>query len=74
MSLPKPSSAPWRRARDFLTKPFDPVEVLLRMRSLLETRFLHQQIQGQNEILEEKVQKRTQELEAAQIEILERLA
>jgi signal transduction histidine kinase len=30
-------------ARDFITKPFDAVEVLLRVRNLLETRILHRQ-------------------------------
>ena len=48
--------------------------MLLRIRTLLETRFLYLQIQSQNQMLEAKVQERTQELEAAQIEIIERLA
>src|SRR5919204_6136249 len=61
-------------ATDFVTKPFDPVEVLLRIENLLQTRFLHLQIQEQNEQLEEKVRQRTSELEDAQVEILERLA
>lgn len=61
-------------ARDFLTKPFDATEVLLRIKNLLETRFLHLQLQDQNQTLEEKVRERTRESEQAQFEILERLA
>jgi putative two-component system response regulator len=63
-----------RGAKDFVNKPFHADEVLLRIRTLLETRFLYLQIQSHNQMLEGKVQERTQELEAAQIEILERLA
>ena len=63
-----------RGAKDFVNKPFHADEVLLRIRTLLETRFLYLQIQSQNQMLEAKVLERTQELEAAQIEILERLA
>ena len=63
-----------RGAKDFLNKPFHSDEVLLRIGTLLETRFLYLQVQSQNQILEGKVRDRTRELEAAQIEIIERLA
>jgi putative two-component system response regulator len=63
-----------RGAKDFISKPYHADEVLLRIRTLLETRFLYFQVQSQNQILEAKVRERTRELEAAQIEIIERLA
>ncbi len=63
-----------RGAKDFVNKPFHADEVLLRIRTLLETRFLYLKIQSQNQVLEAKVRERTEELEAAQVEILERLA
>jgi putative two-component system response regulator len=63
-----------RGAKDFVSKPFHADEVLLRISTLLETRFLYLQIQSQNQMLEAKVRERTRELEAAQIEIIERLA
>lgn len=63
-----------RGAKDFVNKPFSTDEVLLRIRTLLETRFLYLQIQSHNQMLEAKVRERTRELEAAQIEIIERLA
>ena len=63
-----------RGAKDFVNKPFHTDEVLLRIRTLLETRFLYLQIQSHNQMLEAKVRERTRELEGAQIEIIERLA
>lgn len=61
-------------AMDFVTKPLDHAEVRLRIRNLLQTRFLYQEVQNRKQILEEKVRERTAELEEAQLEILERLA
>src|SRR5580692_3893131 len=61
-------------AKDFITKPLDRTETLLRIYNLLETRWLYEQMHAQNESLEEKVRERTRQLEEAQLEILERLA
>jgi len=68
-------------AQDFLTKPFSPVEVRLRVENLIETRRLHRALARQNAELEERVRERTaqltrraMELEEARIEILQRLA
>jgi putative two-component system response regulator len=61
-------------AKDFVTKPFDVTEVLLRIKNLLETRSLHLLFEGHNHILQGELQKRTGQLEHAQMETLERLA
>jgi putative two-component system response regulator len=63
-----------RGAKDFVGKPFMQDELLLRIRTLLETRLLYLQIQSQNQLLEMKVRERTRALEEAQFEIIERLA
>lgn len=42
-------------ARDFITKPFDASEVVLRVRNLLETRLLHQSLRGHNQHLREQL-------------------
>ncbi len=49
-------------ATDFLTKPFDPVEVLLRIKNLLKTRHQHLQLSDQKTLLEDSVRERTSEL------------
>ena len=61
-------------ARDFLTKPIDVPEVLLRVRNLLQTRYLRVQLERTNDLLHERVLQRTRELEDAKLEMLDRLA
>jgi putative two-component system response regulator len=61
-------------ARDFLAKPFDSGEALLRIGNLLETRFLYQELELQNAQLEMRVRERTADLAESQVETLERLA
>jgi putative two-component system response regulator len=60
-------------ATDFITKPFDPIEVVLRIGNLLETRRLHLLQWQQNDELERRVLERTAELEESRQELLERL-
>jgi putative two-component system response regulator len=61
-------------ARDFLTKPFSPTELVLRVRNLLEVQELHRRLREQNASLEQQVTERTSQLEQARLEILGRLA
>ena len=61
-------------AKDFVTKPFDTTEVLLRVRNLLESRMLFQDLRKQNRTLLESATGRTRELESTRIEMIERLA
>ena len=56
-------------ASDFLSKPFDLVEVSLRIKNLLFTNFLYTQVRNQKDILEEKVKERTKELECKNKEL-----
>ena len=49
-------------ASDFVTKPFEQIELLLRVRNLVEMRSLHKDLRRQNENLETQIHERTQQL------------
>jgi PAS domain S-box-containing protein len=49
-------------ARDFVSKPFDLVEVKTRIHNMLEVRLLYRKLESYNKLLEETVQERTAEL------------
>jgi PAS domain S-box-containing protein len=49
-------------AKDFISKPFDVIEVKTRIHNMLEVRLLYKKLENHNKLLEEKVQERTAEL------------
>ena len=53
-------------AKDFISKPFDLVEVKTRIHNMLEVRLLYQQIANHNKLLEQMVLERTAELRASE--------
>jgi len=57
-------------ASDYQARPFNTSELYMRVRNLLQIRFLHRQLQDQNETLEMKVAERTRELHETQQQII----
>jgi PAS domain S-box-containing protein len=49
-------------AKDFISKPFDLVEVKTRIHNMLEVRLLYKKLENYNKTLEQTVQERTAEL------------
>ncbi|MEO8407256.1 MAG: response regulator [Oxalobacteraceae bacterium] len=49
-------------AKDFISKPFDLIEVQTRIHNMLEVRLLYQKLNNYNKLLEQTVQERTSEL------------
>jgi signal transduction histidine kinase len=56
-------------AKDLVTKPLDHSEVVLRIKNLLENRFLHLELEKQNVLLEEQVRDRTAQLEQTLVQL-----
>jgi DNA-binding response OmpR family regulator len=53
-------------ARDFITKPFDLVEVKTRIHNMLEVRLLYKKLEDYNKLLEHSVQERSAALEKSE--------
>ena len=60
-------------ANDFINKPVDGTEVVLRIKNHLEIRRLHQQVRMHNQHLEAQVRLRTKVVEQTQLDLLNRL-
>jgi putative two-component system response regulator len=61
-------------AKDLVRKPLDSAELVLRVRNLLEMRFLYLDLEAEKHSLEDRLRKRTGELWRVNIETLQRLA
>ena len=53
-------------AKDFISKPFDLMEVKTRIHNMLEVRLLYKKLENYNQALEQTVQERTAELHASE--------
>lgn len=60
-------------ARDFVSKPFDRNELLMRVRNLLDAQFAHLLLHNQKAALEQLVQQRTAELHSTRLQVVQRL-
>lgn len=60
-------------ARDFISKPFDRAELLMRVRNLLEAHFAHRFVHDQKAVLEEMVHQRTEALNLTRLQVVQRL-
>ncbi|MDP3583688.1 MAG: response regulator [Thiobacillus sp.] len=60
-------------ARDFIGKPFDRNELLMRVRNLLEAHMAHSLLHDQKAVLEDMVRTRTEALRRTRLQIVQRL-
>jgi len=60
-------------ARDFIAKPFDRVELLMRVRNLLDAQLAHRMMHDQKTVLEGMVSQRTEELRLSRLQVVQKL-
>jgi putative two-component system response regulator len=57
-------------AKDFVSKPFELVEVQTRIHNMLEVRLLHKKLHNYNDVLEQRVRERTADLKENYLETI----
>ena len=60
-------------ARDYITKPFDRNELLMRVRNMLDAHLAHRMVHDRKNLLEEMVRARTEELQRTRLQVVQRL-
>lgn len=60
-------------ARDFIPKPFDRTELLMRVRNLLDAQLAHRLVHDQKVVLEDMVRARTEALNLTRLQVVQRL-
>ncbi len=60
-------------ARDFIGKPFDRLELLARVRNLLDAHMAHRMVHEQKQVLDDLVHQRTDELRQTRLQVVQRL-
>ena len=60
-------------ARDFIGKPFDMAELMMRVNNLLDAHLAHRMLHDQKGMLEEMVRQRTEELNQTRLQVVRRL-
>jgi len=61
-------------AKDFLHKPYEHLDVLLKSRNIIEVRLLYNQARLQNASLEQQVRERIKEIQHTRLDVIQRLA
>ena len=61
-------------AKDFLHKPYQHLDVLLKSRNIIEVRLLYNQIKNQSASLEHQVNEQIKEIRDARLDVIQRLA
>ncbi|HXE98101.1 MAG TPA: sigma-54 dependent transcriptional regulator [Dongiaceae bacterium] len=61
-------------AKDFVAKPFDLIEVKMRIHNMLEVRLLYKKLDNYSKVLEQTVQERTTDLTGANIQLTQEIA
>ena len=60
-------------AKDFISKPFDLIEVKTRIHNMLEVRLLYKKLEDYSKVLEQTVQERTRELTRTNVQLTQEI-